>query len=471
MLKKMQEVQANSGSKLHMRSESIQNRRQAKRIPMLKKELKKKSKLLVIADLAIPFNPETGEEDEKFNVDSKYRPPFSATTVALTLKAMANENEATKKAFMRRAGVNSWDTSSEEFTEEDKAIFAKYRVPRIFTVPVVHVNIPTMTQNDFGRDYSIAVAYDEMTGEVQGIIEQDGSIGDIPGVLKVNKLFRDRIWEEIKDFDERLKLEDRHLTDKQIKEEKSRIYAKNPVSDVQPSNWITAIELPLTNNYKLNGEVDYTNIVSDDVHGKLVLSRLSKKMKDAIAKYTDGSWSKFDQNFDFFELDMACPAEGDPSTQQGKMDIGKDTEFEKPTESLNDDLPENNVFHDALTEYLDNCADIEEEVRRSMFISPYTPEVENQIYTSLPTVVDLENDKYFTQSVLNANREVISIAFAGSGDEILDAIDAGISDAPVGALDEKASAAEAKKYSLDSSDFTDGAEDDCTVDLEQVTID
>lgn len=477
MLARMREVGNHGGSKLHMRSESIQNRHQVRRIPTLKKALKKKSKLLVIADLAIPFNPETGEEDDKYNTDNKFRPPYSATTVALMLKAMADENPKTKEAFMRRAGVSEWDTSDcEHFSAADKEVFAKYRVPRIFTVPVVHVNIPVVTKSEFGRDYAISVKYDDMTGEVLGELRPDGSIGDVPGVLKVNKLFSDKIYEEIEEFNKKIDSGELKLTEKQQKEERGNIYKKNPVSGVQPSNWITAIELPLTNTYELSADVDYSAIDADGIKSHLVLSRLSKGMKDAIAKYQDGSWAKFDKNFDFYELDMGCPTEGDDNSNEGKMLIGKDTAYEKPSYVLRDCFsdeaddgtktvkPEYGKFMSACTEYLDNCDDIEEEVRRSMFIPPYSEEVENKIYQGLETVLDITNDKYVTQRVLEANREVINLAFSEESGELYDALDAGVSDAPEGSLDENASAAAAKQYNLNAEEFSD----DVDVDLETI---
>lgn len=463
MLEKMSDVSSAGRSQLHMRSEKIQQRNQVKRIPMLKKALRKKSKLLIITDLALPFNPETGVEDEVFNTDNKFRPPYSATTVALMLKLKADTNESLKNALMRRAGVKEWDTSdAEKFTKEDWTIFTKYRVPRIFTVPVVHVNIPVMTNNEFGRDYAISVEYDEATGDI---------VGDIPGVLKVNKLFRDKIYEELQEYQKGIDAGEIHDTEKQQKQFRRDVYGKNPVSDVQPSNWITAIELPLLNNYTLSGDLDFASFTADTAKSALIISRLSKSISDALGKYRDGSWERYDKNFDYFEIDMCCPTEGDDNSQQGRMTIGKDTQFEKPGYSLCELLDDEvlNTTQEALTKYLDSCEDIEEMVRRSIYTPPYSDEVENQIYTSLSSVLDIENDKYLTQRVLDANREVISIAFGGVGSELLDALDAGVSDAAEGALEEDASAASAKAYSLDSPEFQDD-QGDLDVELAEVDL-
>lgn len=461
MLQKMSEAGGFGKSKLHMRSESAQKGVNIKRIPRLKKGLKKKSKLLVIADLALPFNPATGTEDGEFNADNKFRPPYSATSVALMLKASADTNESLKKELMRRAGVEEWDTSdSETLNAEDRVIFNKYRVPRIFTVPVVHVNIPAMTKSSFGRDYAISVQYDD-TGEI---------IGEKPGVLKVNKLFKDKIYEEIQEYQGRIDSGEIKRTDQQQKDDKGDIYKKNPVSDVHPSNWLTAIELPLTSNYELSGDVDYKNFTAQSAEQALVMFKYSHNAKDGINKYVDGSYKKFDVYFDYFCLDMSCPVEGDDTTDTGKMQIGLHTQFEKPTNNLTDDgmLDEEQfkTVSKAITEYLDGCEDIEVEVRRSMFTPPYTEDVENQIFTTLNTVLDI-SDPYLTQKVLLENREVISIAFAGVGSELLDEIDAGISEKEAGALDVEASASVAKEYSLEDAEFQDSTGD---VALEEVEL-
>lgn len=464
MIKRMQGIDTDGKSKLHMRSESIQQRQQIKRIPMLKKGLKKKSKLLLIADLAIPFNPKTGVADDDYNEDNKFRPALSATTVALMLKMMANENEESKNAFMRRAGVEEWDTSDvEHLTAADKAIFNKYRVPRVFTVPVVHVNIPVMTKNEFGKDYAIDVKRDPMTGEV---------IGEVPLVLKVNKLFRDKIYEEIKEFDDKCNSGELKLTDKQQKEQKSNIYKKNPVSDVQPSNWVTVFEIPMTEKYKLSSDFDIVSFDEKAAKEHVVLTRYSQKLRTAIEKYRDGSWEKYDKNFDFFELDMACPTEGDDQSSQGKMLIGKDTEFEKPTNCLDECMSAEELAGvlKACGDYLDGAEDIESEVRRSMFTPPYTDEVENQIATSVCTVLDITKDPYMTQRVIEENRDVISLCFSEGGLEMIDLVDAGCSDAPEGALDVAEAAATAKQYSLDSEEFNDSDAEDIELEVETLEV-
>lgn len=460
MFEKMESCGSDGASALHMRSESIQQRQGTSRIPLLKKALKKKSKLLLVTELAVPFNPETGVSDETWNTDNKWRPPYSATFGALYLKSQANENETLKKELMQRAGVSEWDTSdTENFTVQDWTVFIKYRVPRIFTVPVVSINIPVMTNGDFAKDYAVSVARDPMTGEV---------VGEVPGFLKVNKMFRDKIYEEIKEYDDKVASGELKKTEQQQSEDKSAIRGQNPVSDDHPSNWVEIIEIPVTNQYKISDDINTVSITAEDVKSLQVLSRKAKNITTTLDSYKNGEYSRFDKYFDFYEMDMGCPVEGDADSKRGKMTIGKDTKYEKPSFPIFEYEDANKIIS-AVREFLDNDDNLENKVRRSMFIAPYTEETENQLYASLETVLDIAQDPFMTKKVLLENTEVITLAFGNKGMELIDEIDAGISTVPEGQLDVKEAIALTQSYDLGSSEFVDDVEL-CDVELEQLEV-
>lgn len=461
MIEKMKELNIDGGSSLHMRSETLQSRSRVKRIPMLKKGLKKKSKLLIIAELALPFNPETGESDEKFNADNKYRPPFSVSSVAIHLKAMADSNEALKSTLMRKAGVSEWDTSGDVLTDVDREIFWKYRVPRIFTVPVVHINIPCMTSSEYGRDYAIDVKIDPLTGDI---------VGEWPLALKVNKLFKDKCYEQINSYQKKIDSGEIHHTDKQQKEYKRQVYNEVPVSDVHPANFAQIIELPLTMKYQLSGDVSLEQSKAEDLEDLMILSRLSKKLHEKLKKYQNGELDKYDNYFDFYELDMSCPTDGDDQTNAGKQQIGLNTEYEKPDNCISD-LKDSSYVLSIIQEFIDSKPDIEEVVRRSLYIQPYDSSVEDKLAVSLPTVFSLDNE-YVTDRVIKANAEVITLAFGSEGMNLVEESDAGVSGKEAGELDEGKASEEAKKYDLSSDEFTDTEEDDAYAPvLEQVDID
>lgn len=451
ILEKMEKVGSDGSSQLQMRSEDLQHKQMVRRLPLLKNGVKKKSELLLEVELALPFNPETGEADEKFNAKRKYRPPFSATTMALALKEMAGSNEALKNTLMKRAGVSEWDVSEPEtFTKADWVVFAKYRVPRVFTVIVTHVQIEAAGTGQFGRDYAVSVKRNE-DGDV---------VGEMPGFLVANKFFRDRNYEELNAYNESIANGTCKDDDKKQKEVRGSIMGKAPVSDDKPANYVRLFEFPTDMEYVIANNVDLAGISAESIRDFEVLSRYKKGIRQAAEKYQDGSWKKFDKFFDFWTIEMSGPAEGDDSTTAGKAKIGLDTTFEKPTVPLNDEESydsgeKTKALVEALREYIDSDPNLEKKIRTSMRIPVYDEEVEDMIYRSLGTVIDVERDEYITNKVITNNKDFILRVFKEAGEEMLEEIEAGLSERKEGNLDSEEAKKEAKSYDLGSDEFTD----------------
>lgn len=454
LLELMEQAGQSGGSALNMRSEELQKKQATNRIKSLKKDLKKKSKILLALDVAIPFNPATGEEDDKFNHSTKYRPPVSATSAALIIKDFANKVPKTKEVLMKRAGVTEWDTSdSNTFTDIDRKVLLKYRVPRLFTINVVSVNIPAITK-DMSREYSISVDRDPNTGDI---------VGKWPIALQINKLFRDTLYEEIRDYDEKVASGEFKHTDQQQSDHKREIYTKNPVSDDHPANWVELIEIPLNNKYSISADFDIDALVPEDIKGRQVVSRYSKKIRMIVESYMNGDLEKFDKYFDYFEMDMNCPLEGDPDTKSGKMQIGLDTNFEKPSDRLCD-LPDFEKVDSCIRDFLDSDIDVERAVLRSVYVRPYNDDLERQLISSLKTVYSLDN-QFCTDSVIRSNADIISLAFGDEGMNLLEEVDAGVTNKSNGNLDEDDSVKMAKIYDLSALDL-----DNDSIDLEEVTL-
>lgn len=452
----MESAGQTGGSELCMRSEDLQTKQRAQRIPSLKKDIKKKCKCLLVLEIALPFNPETGESDDTFNRSKKYRPPVSATSAALMIKSLADKCEKTKTTLMKRAGVAEWDTSDyDTFTDTDRTIFLKYRVPRLFSMNVVSVNLPAITK-DRSQDYAISVQRDPLTGNV---------VGEWPIALKINKLFRDKCYEEIREYEDKIaKGEITHTEDQQSKY-KSDIYSKNPVSDDHPANWAEIIEIPLTKTYDISADVQLDAVTCEDIKGLQRNTRYSKKIRTIVEQYLNGDLIKFDTNFDFFEIDMACPQDGDTKTTNGMMQLGQNTTFEKPTEKIGEKSGFEN-FVSVMRDFLDSDVDIERSIVRSVYVTEYNSALENQLVAALPTVLDL-NDPYCTESVILANKDIIGLAFGEEGFDLIEDIDAGVSNKESGKLDETAAKQESKTYDLNSQEFTD----DSNVELVEVELD
>lgn len=458
LMKLLESAGQKGGSELNMRSEDLQTKQRVSRIPSLKKKLKKKSKILLVLDLAIPFNPETGKEDDQFNSSHKFRPPVSATSAALLAKLYANNNPEAKAVFMKRAGVTTWDTSdTDTFTTEDWTIFSRYRVPRLFTMNVVTVNIPAITK-DFARDYAIKVDRDKNTGDV---------IGKVPVALKINKLFRDKIYEQVSDFTDKCDNGVYNLTEQQQKDRKREMYSSNPVSDDHPANWAEIIELPLTKNFSISADLEADSLDVAKIKELQVNSKYSKKLREKVSAFQAGELEVFDKYFDFYEMDMACPSDGDEQTKEGKMQLGLNTSFDNPAMKLSDDANYQKIVA-TIREFLDCDVDVEKEMLRSVYVSEYTSDLENQLIKTLPTVLDLD-DEFCTNSVITANKDIISLAYGDDGIELIEEADAGVSDRNNGQLDEAASAASQKEYDLTSEEFQDSV-DDLSPNLSEVDL-
>lgn len=455
---KMMSGEISGQSKLGMRSESIQHKYSARRLPKLEKKLKKKSKLLIAAELAVPFNPETGVADEKYNPTTKYRPALSATTTALYLKSMADSNAVCKEAFMKRAGVGEWDTSdADTLTSEDRKIFGKYRTARIFTVPVVSVNIPKMTNRKYAKDYAIYVDRNDK-GEI---------IGDTPMALKVNKLFRDVCYEKINDFQAQCDSGELQLTQEQITDRKGKFRKEIAVSDDHPSNWVQIVELPMTSKYEVSADVDLKEISADVLDDMTVIAKMTSSLGKCIESYTRGDYEMFDHYFDFYEVDMSCPVSGadDP------MIIGKDTTIDSPKISLTAHAataPFVPKLEQAFSEYMDADQDIEQVVRRSTYIADYTEEVAGQILGTLHTVLDVVDNPFVTQKVVQANAEVIMLAYGDEGAALVEDVDAEVSDKEEGTLDSATTDSGKAQYDLTSAAFS---ADESLEDMELAEVD
>lgn len=445
----MQEKGLDGTSQYQLRNEAIQDRSKTGRFNRLKREKKKKSKLMFTLELAIPFNPMTGVADETYNADKKFRPTQSATTVALMLKKHVNNKADIKEVFAKRAGisVDEWDTSEENvLTGTDKLVFGKYRVPRIFTFPVVHIDIPVMT-GAYGRDYTIDVKRDPLTGEI---------LGEPPMIITANRFFKAVCYEELEVYNKKLENKEIDHTEKQQKEERSKIFSKNPTSDEHPVNWLLAVELPLDNSYNLRSDVNLATIEQDNFKDNLVIVRQNKAIKEALEKYANGSYAKYDRYFDFWEVDMACPTEGETPAE-----LGQGTSYEKPSEQLYE-MDAYDGFFSAYRAYTDADTDLEKVIISSVRISPYNEQVENQLVCALPSVIDVDSP-YLTKKVIDNYKDFLTLVLGDAGDSLLLDVEFGTSDKGEGVYEEK-TADKAAKEALDNVDLDSMLADEIDLD-------
>lgn len=450
--KKMETVGDNGVSKLNMRNEEKQRKFQPKRFNHLKKEKRKKSKLCFVKEIAIPFNPKTGKEDDTYNTGSKWRPPYSVESVIKLVKSYAMENEEAKQALMQHAGISSWDvTDPDTVTDEDYRLFGSYLTARIFSIPAVHVTIPSMCNNAYGRDYTVDVKVDPVTGQY---------IGEVPLILQAHKFFIEMAYEELADYNDKLNSGIFKHDEKQQKEYRQGIFSKVPISDLAPINFIQAFEIPLNQKFELND--DKCLVTSDKafVDKQTVLVRMNRTISDVLDKFCGGDYSAVDKYPEYFVVDMSCPNDTESPTE-----LGKRTSYERELNILKDMEGYDN-FRAATVDYLDNFEDLEETVFRSSFVSRYDSSVDTQLLTACNSLIDLKNP-FLTQKVIESNKDFLMLALGEKFDELQLEVECGISDKAEGNLDSAAAKQVAKTFDIASQ--LDDALD--AIGTEEITVD
>lgn len=433
--KKMETAGDNGVSKLNMRNEEKQRKFQPKRFNHLKKEKRKKSKLCFVKEIAIPFNPKTGKEDDTYNTGSKWRPPYSVESVIKLVKSYATESEEAKQALMQHAGISSWGvTDPDTVTEEDYRLFSSYLTARIFSIPAVHVTIPSMCNNAYGRDYTVDVKVDPVTGQY---------IGEVPLILQAHKFFIEMAYEELADYNDKLNSGIFKHDEKQQKEYRQGIFSKVPISDLAPINFIQAFEIPLNQKFELND--DKCLVTSDKafVDKQTVLVRMNRTISDVLDKFCGGDYSAVDKYPEYFVVDMSCPNDTESPTE-----LGKRTSYERELNILKDMEGYDN-FRAATVDYLDNFEDLEETVFRSSFVSRYDSSVDTQLLTACNSLIDLKNP-YLTQKVIESNKDFLMLALGEKFDELQLEVECGISDKAEGNLDSAAAKQAAKTFDIAS---------------------
>ena len=450
-------------STLKLRDEKLQVKQNRKRIKKLKKETKKKSKLLFPTNLSIPFNPFTGAEDENYNRNVTFRPLKAEHTVALAIKKYINDNmeegsshhdEAVnaKSVFMTKAGVEAWDTSdTENLTDEDRRIFKRYRVPLIFTLNVVKVDIPTFTNSPYGREYLVSVKRDPLTGEV---------VGEYPVPLQVHKLMSDLVSQSISELDDDIKSGKIVLNDKDRSAKIKELYKDIVVSSDYPSNYALAVEIPLDSKYGIPESFQLKGLEDDDMFKNLVLVKQTVEVRDSLNKYISGEFDSIDYYDNFWELNMSCP-----SDTEDPKEIGQKTRYEASFKPFKD--VEGNVeFGKAVENLLNSELDFERIFMGSAYVVKFTDELVPNFLDAVSLLIPVD-DSRFTASVIRANKDIITLIYGDEGMDLIASAEGGIVEE--GKLDEKMSK-EVSKMSVDVNQIlADNAVED--VETEEINMD
>lgn len=441
LLSKFRSGDVATSSTLNLRDEDLQKKDTRVKIGKLKKAQKKKSKLLFVRDLAIDWNPLTGERDAQFNKTHKFRPDTSVTSTILALKANMNENEKAKEVFMTKANVTEWDTSDIEIvTDTDKIIFGRYLFPRVFTLPVISVNLPSFTGNAWGKKYLTKVERDPETRQI---------VGETPILLKFSKFLNDMCYEERQELEAKISSGDIQVTDEDKKELVRKINAKRVISDIYPDNYALAYEIKQDSKFKIADSADIASKEPNEVIENLRLVPRNAEVEKALERYRTGENENIDYYMDVFEYDMVCGNDTDPKK------IGADTRYNGSQLPLKN-LPECEQVLKSIRGFLDETEDIEKIFMNSAYIYPFDESLTQQLADCIRAQFPIEGNPYLTNKVIKANAEVITTIYGSAGADLI--AQAAIGLGTEGNLDEVKSSKEAEKISIEQA--LGGEEDD-----------
>lgn len=442
LLEKLLNGEIKAGSELNIRNENRQTRNFVKKVNKLKRENGKISRLLILKEVALPFDALTGSQ-EKFNDNYKWRLAVGQKDVMLAIKRSANENENLKQLYMTKARVSEWNTEDvNTLTEADMKIFRPHTVMETFTFPCVHVNIPIFTGGQYGADYHIDVKRDEITGEI---------IGEVPAPLVINKFFRDMAFEEVQALRTANANSRNPLNDKDLKEKISSIFKKNPVSDEIRKNFFIAVEVPLNSRRKFEDGYSLKGVTPADIEKMLVLIPKNGDIVKAMSDYFDGTREEFDVHPDFWELDMKCPA-----SSSDQLDLANNTAYDLSFVQRIEQVDGFEDFVQALAQYRDESSEnLEKIVTASVRLRKLTSADEENLIEASGNLIDTDSE-FLTKKVIVANSNYLQLALGDKGDALLCQAEMGMT--TEGQLDEAQAKKEAKEYDVSAmmNNFGDG---------------
>lgn len=452
-LRQLQSGEAASSSVEDLRNEDLQIKSYGRRIPFLKKDRNTRSRILLFKSIAVPFNPFTVAEDDKYNSAKKFRTEKSATTTMLALKKYYNENEAAKVKFLSKVGVAEWDTTGETLTETDVKVFKKFYVSTIFTINKVHINNKAVTGRDNGSDYKVDIRRDEVGKIIEEYTDAEGNIVKMPRFIKtaisLGEFFSACYLQEYKDWEAD---EGSTRTDDDKAKQKMAIMGKSPLSEDRPGNTMLAMKLPLQNgSLKLDFET-MKSWEAKDFAKCFVQVAYTKPIRTKVEAFQTDYQDK-DVYADFYEVDMRVPDVEDAKKR------GQDTTFEFTTDTFASHGEEGQRILNKIIEALDSLENIDKIILASSYIEPLTNDVIEALCRNLKDTCDLQSLK-ITEGIVKRNGDLISTIWGEKADGIL-------MDSAMGELREGDVTEEERKL-VRSEIMNALSEDD---DLEEVDID
>ncbi len=437
LIAKLKSGEIPASSEFDLLNEKRQFLPQGVGIPRFSYSFKKKSRILFRLQMAIPFNPETGFPDEKFNPNKKWRPPLSPRSAAMVVKQYAHNNKSAKEIFMSRAGVSEWDTSdATTLNQADFKVLRLYRTPLIITAEAVTINDAAITGQDFGIPYSVPITRDIETGQI---------IGDVPDIAKIGNLISSITFKEIAELDNAIKSKDPTgysghrpfinpsaiptVDDKTKREWVGKILSGALISSVRPKNFLMAYEFALSSSQSMMSPDKkplpcFTRLTFDDIKEHRVYFDYAKKYKEYIE--TQLSNPGLDRFWDFVEADICDKALEEPKDKAAKAEASRNMSLSTSSHSFyNIDTGEWRAdwvqpFFDAISDFGDS--DPEFEKKMMQFVARQIRPIDSAIIGSVADRVAEKiplSYRYITDDILRNHKDALFLIYGSEYTDLM----------------------------------------------------
>lgn len=410
ILSKMLSGEVKVTSTMNLRNENRQTRSSGGFLPFLKKEKNKTSKLLILKEVPLGFNPFTGEADDEINLIKKFRPQLTCTTIIHTLKKFYNEHGDIKSKTVFR----DWDVSDiTQVTEEDRKQFERYEVSKVFTHDMINVNSKTLTGNAYGASYRSNIKRNDL-GDV---VDEEGNELEFndpkyPEVLRYQQLYSSIYTEKYN----RWEAVNKTKSDKDKKTKFSEVMGDSPISKDMPTNFVICVELPMDASFNIK---DLDKMTAEDVYKHLVVAKRPKNMKTSLDKLETVYKDTRNIYVDWFELDMIVGDEDDDAQR------GLNTKYNNAEVALKG-LPGFDKFMVAFTECINNFDKSEEVVTKSVARKEMNESVLDRFCEAVALEQKLEDlEEYISSDVAERFAREITSIYGDKATDLLTSLDAG----------------------------------------------
>lgn len=368
-----------------IRNEKIQVKENNRRLGFFKKEKKHNYKVLALKTIAFPFDPFSVEVTKEFNPDNKFRTEKSARTMILAFKKVYSQDEELKAKFMKKAKVDSWDTSNTDVvTTQDIEVFRNFTHPYIFTLQLIHINDKTVTGDSNGKDYKLTVVRDEVGNIVDYWTDKAGEEHVTPQFVKRSMELASFYTQiALNKYNNWLLTEGANKTDDDKSNQRLAFLSSVPISEERHKNYLLAYAFDMQNTLTLDGQ-EVLDLDDKTVGKNLKLIPLSGKLKSKLETFHTTYVSR-DVYPSYFELDVIVPDIEEPKER------GQKTEWSNAENKICDLTAEvKDKLEDVTSTHLDEKKEIEKVFLGSSYVQPYTETIFQALVDQISKNTDLK---------------------------------------------------------------------------------